>query len=111
MYQYTCTCIKIRKLTVRMIQRNSVINDKFYHMHCVVRPIWAIESEPIVVRTNELCTYKKPSTICTRFFKKNCMLLILTCTIVPGIDYFVVMTHPFHPIQVQKRCSSSCYMI
>ena len=41
------------------------------------------------------------------------MLLIpvLTSTLVLGINYFVIITRPLHPIQVRKGSSSSCYMI
>ena len=37
--------------------------------------------------------------------------IILTSTLVLGINYFVIITRPLHPIPVQKRSSSSCYMI
>ena len=37
--------------------------------------------------------------------------ILLTSTIVPGINYFVVITHPLHQLQVRKRSSSSSYMI
>jgi len=33
--------------------------------------------------------------------------IILTSILVLGINYFVVMTHPLHPIQVRERSSSS----
>ena len=42
----------------------------------------------------------------------NCMLLlyrVLTSTLVLGINYFVIITRPLHPIPVRKRSSSSCY--
>jgi len=45
------------------------------------------------------------------FFKLYAFIL-LTSTLVPGINYFVVTTtHPLHQLQVRKRSSSSCYMI
>ena len=37
--------------------------------------------------------------------------IILTSTLVRGINYFVIITRPLHPIPVRKRSSSSCYMI
>jgi len=37
--------------------------------------------------------------------------ILLTSTIVPGINYFVVITHPLHQLQVRKRSSSNCYTI
>jgi len=45
------------------------------------------------------------------FFFKLYAFILLTSTIVPGINYFVVTTHPLHQLQVRKRSSSSCYMI
>jgi len=39
------------------------------------------------------------------------MLILLTSTLVPGINYFVVTTHPLHQLQVRKRSSSSCYIL
>ena len=36
--------------------------------------------------------------------------IILTSTLVLGINYFVIITRPLHPIPVRKRSSSSCYM-
>ena len=44
------------------------------------------------------------------FFKLYAFIL-LTSNLVPGINYFVVTTHPLHQLQVWKRSSSSCYMI
>jgi len=44
------------------------------------------------------------------FFKLYTSIL-LTSTIVPSINYFVVITHPLDQLQVRKRSSSSCYMI
>ena len=51
-------------------------------------------------------------TIIYIFFKLYAFIL-LTSTLVPGINYFVVTTHPLHQLQVRKRntCSNSCYMI
>jgi len=46
----------------------------------------------------------------TYFFNPYAFIL-LTSTIVPGINYFVVITHPLYQLQVRKRSSSSCYMI
>jgi len=37
--------------------------------------------------------------------------IILTSTLVLGINYFVIITRPLHPIPVRKRSSSSSYMI
>ena len=37
--------------------------------------------------------------------------ILLTSTLVPGINYFVVITHPRHQLQFRKRSNSSCYMI
>ena len=37
--------------------------------------------------------------------------ILLTSTIVPGINYFVVINRPLHQLQVRRRRSSSCYMI
>jgi len=37
--------------------------------------------------------------------------IILTSTLVLGINYFVIITRALHPIPVRKRSSSSCYMI
>ncbi len=37
--------------------------------------------------------------------------IILISTLVLGINYFVIITRPLHPIPVRKRSSSSCYMI
>ena len=37
--------------------------------------------------------------------------ILLTSNIVPGINYFVVITHPLYQLQVRRRSSSSCYMI
>ena len=45
------------------------------------------------------------------FFFKLYAFILLTSTLVPGINYFVVTTHPLHQLQVRKRSSSSCYMI
>jgi len=45
------------------------------------------------------------------FFLKLYAFILLTSTLVPGINYFVVTTHPLHQLQVRKRSSSSCYMI
>ena len=36
---------------------------------------------------------------------------VLTSTLVLGINYFVIITRPLHPIPVRNRSSSSCYMI
>jgi len=36
------------------------------------------------------------------FFKLYAFIL-LTSTLVPGINYFVVTTHPLHQLQVRKR--------
>ena len=36
---------------------------------------------------------------------------IIPSTLVLGINYFVIITHPLHRIQVRKRSSCSCYMI
>ena len=44
-------------------------------------------------------------------FFELCTFVILTSTLVLGINYFVIITRPLHPIQVRKRSSSSCYMI
>jgi len=41
-------------------------------------------------------------TVC--FYNINFYLVL-------GINYFVIITRPLHPIPVRKRCSSSCYMI
>jgi len=43
------------------------------------------------------------------FFFKLYAFILLTSTLVPGINYFVVTTHPLHQLQVRKRSSSSCY--
>ena len=45
------------------------------------------------------------------FFFKLYAFILSTSTIVPGINYFAVTTHPLHQLQVRKRSSSSCYMI
>jgi len=45
------------------------------------------------------------------FFFELYAFIILTSTLVLGINYFVIITRPLHPIPVQKRSSSSCYMI
>ena len=47
------------------------------------------------------------------YFFELYAFIILTSTLVPGINYFVVITRPLHQIQVWKRNSinSSCYMI
>ena len=37
--------------------------------------------------------------------------ILLVSIIVLGINYFVIITHPLHHLQVRKRSSSSCYMI
>ena len=37
--------------------------------------------------------------------------IILTSTLVLGINYFVIIARPLHPMQVRKMSSSSCYMI
>ena len=60
---------------------------------------------------------KKITSIVLFFFKLYAFILLtstlvlLTSTLVPGINYFVVTTHPLHQLQVRKRSSSSCYMI
>ena len=36
--------------------------------------------------------------------------IMLTSTLVPGINCYVIITHPFHQLQVRKRSSSICYM-
>ena len=36
---------------------------------------------------------------------------MLTSTIVPGINYSVVITHPLHQLHARKRSSSRCHMI
>jgi len=43
------------------------------------------------------------------FFFNLYAFILLTSTIVPGIIYFVVITHPLHKLQVRRRSSSSCY--
>ena len=45
------------------------------------------------------------------FFFNLYAFILLTSTLVPGINYFAVTTHPLHQLQVRKRRSSSCYMI
>ena len=45
------------------------------------------------------------------FFFKLYAFILLTSTLVPGINYFAFTTHPLHQLQVRKRSSSSCYMI
>ena len=45
------------------------------------------------------------------FFFELYAFIILTSTLVLGINYFVIITRPLHPMQVRKRSSSSCYMI
>ena len=45
-----------------------------------------------------------------RFFELYAFI-ILTSTLVLGINYFVIITRPLHPTQVRKRSSSSGYMI
>jgi len=45
------------------------------------------------------------------FFFELYAFIILTSTLVLGINYFVIITRPLHPIPVRKRSSSSCYMI
>jgi len=47
---------------------------------------------------------------CTGIIKLYAFIL-LTSTIVPVINYFVVINHPLHQLQVRKRGISSCYMI
>ena len=62
------------------------------------------------------CSLKRNSDIivaCGRlhnFFKLYAFIL-LSSTLVPGINDFVVTSHPLHQLQVRKRSSSSCYMI
>jgi len=43
-----------------------------------------------------------------KIFLKLYAFISLTSTVVPGINYFVVITHPLHQLQVRKRSSSSC---
>jgi len=38
-------------------------------------------------------------------------IALLTSTLVPGINYLVVIAHPLHQLQVRRRRSSSYYMI
>ena len=45
-----------------------------------------------------------------KFFNLYAFIL-LTSTIVPGIKYFVVITHPLHQLLVRKRSSSNYYVI
>jgi len=45
------------------------------------------------------------------FFFELYAFIILTSTLVLGINYFVIITRPLHPVPVRKRSSSSCYMI
>jgi len=40
-----------------------------------------------------------------KMFFKLYAFLLLTSTLVPGINYFVVTTHPLHQLQVRKRSS------
>ena len=48
----------------------------------------------------------------TFFFKLyRYAFILLTSTLVPGINYFVVTTHPLHQLQVRKRSSSSCPLL
>ena len=47
----------------------------------------------------------------SNFFLNLFAFILLTSTLVPGINYFVFITHPLHQLQVRKRNSSSCYMI
>jgi len=52
----------------------------------------------------ELCAY------CADFFNLYAFMLLVS-TVVPGINYFVVITHPLHQLQVRRRSCSSCYMM
>ena len=45
-----------------------------------------------------------------RLFFELYAFIILTSTLVLGINYFVIITRPLHQIQVLKRFRSSCYM-
>ena len=45
-----------------------------------------------------------------RLFFALYAFIILTSTLVLGINYFVIITRPLHQIQVLKRFRSSCYM-
>jgi len=50
-------------------------------------------------------------TVVHVFFFNLYAFILLTSTIVPGINYFVVITHPLHQLQVRRSSSSSCYLI
>ena len=39
----------------------------------------------------------------TSFFFKLYAFILFTSTLVPGINYFVVTTHPLHQLQVRKE--------
>ena len=45
----------------------------------------------------------KKSKSCAFYFFKLYTFILLTSTIVPGINYFVILTHPLHQLQVRKR--------
>ena len=43
------------------------------------------------------------------FFFKLYVFILLTSTLVPGINYFVVTTHPLHQLHVQiSMCMCAC---
>jgi len=69
-------------------------------------------------RTENGCAYVRQHDaevasygLCSFHFFKLYAFILLTSTLVPGINYFVVTTHALHQLQVRKRSSSSCYMI
>jgi len=67
-----------------------------------------IDSNPTKIANFRLFVASLSKTI---FFFKLYAFILLTSTLVPGINYFVVTSHPLHQLQVRKRSSSSCYMI
>ena len=48
---------------------------------------------------------------CVDIFHSLCAFILLTSTILPGINSFIVIIRPLHQLQIRKRCSRSCYMI
>ena len=102
---------------------NNSINDFIIDMVFLERLLATSERK---LRVNVFLCFQQPNLVflCIFLFflkSKNSLLLffelydfiipVLASTLVLGINYFGLITHPLHQLQVWKRSNSSSYMI
>ena len=64
----------------------------------------------VLDKVNEYGLSRRFHNVLSNFFELYASI-ILTSTLVLGINYFVIITRPLHPIPVRKRCSSSNHVL